>query len=1823
MSKNSSNLSTLCRRAAALLATLALLAAMTLPVYAEAWNEASLQTTENVADVTTDTENDSADVIASEEFTESENTETNGEDELPAEDPAQETPIDDIEDTTDTAGETTDTDIADDTKDAANTQPADEAESTTDAIATQPAEVADDGIALYDVQYPFYIYFAVPENFNDNYEVRFNARQGDNAWTGERSMALVQNSTYLGRKVYSIQITSDMLPYKGFHEIKFEYYNGGNNFSGEVGTDSKWKEPITFANKLFDGETKTWVEYTPFDPTDHTTFSGKKMAFKNATSETLANVVAHFYEKDASGKLVEVETRDLGNVGAGEKKEFNIPGTEKPCGFVQLTADGKDISALYNFYGQEVADGEESFLFDEDNRYCFVYSAKASNWTTGEGRTIYYDATFSKVAIDTKYSIPYVGGDVYYYAYKEGTNTYHTGKMTSLSDDVYAIDITDDCNKIIFASYENISPGNLAGLGDSTAILTIPSETDCVFPCYYADTSDACTYSGGNQRDGYWAELDTFRNAEKQKEGKTVVNVPESTFKVDSGTKYINSTLYDYYTDWELNGNNRDNYATWFNTDDGQGNTFANATNAYRNWVTFGQFDQALSDYYQNSTQTVLYPMYTGQFQPAAWDDGKLWGFGFADVANKLNLYGYDDVNKFMAVNNSTINVNGEGLAQGSTRYYAYTFQGLTGDKLIAGEPVLYGTNLTVPYFNKDFLLKSNSKNAKLGEVYEDVSFPFTKKSVFLDNEDKGVDYWHFDSNETTLYLQKDTGDSSYFLQSNNDREKSRNLKSNSNYQDGAATYGFFPFNGDSTAKQASTYNYGFGAKLQFQFTLTDDGQVYGADGKTKVPIKFFFSGDDDVWVYIDDELALDVGGDHGKASGLLQFGKNSSGNLIYTPYVSQVKTGNTEQSYTYSSGCKTIEYLNEGNTITFNYKGTEKTLTPGTHTLTMYYMERGMWESNMAIAFNFPDHNELQVEKQVDVSEVNELFQDCFKNQKLFNFTIENQATHYGTTLANGDPVKTINLLDPAKSNPTQTNSFTAEPATKNTGDGNIFKTVAANGSPGGTPADTTVLKWYAQYKDLTPSAGSNKEKRYGMLTLNNAIDISAMSYLSFDIYVDSNEGNASLSNMYLQLQDENKHARGCLDQTFLNGAIYGSVTMKNNEWVTVKLDLSKMKAVNGFDNKNVTKLLFGCNYPRYIYLRNIVFSAKAVPTVITGFTTAQEEIADYGSASSGTLMPAKNAQYTSDKESGTMLVDENGGFVLQDGETITFKDQFRRGSYLSINEQVDKNLYDTEWTIFENGQAVAQTNVGNQEKMTLKDNTVVGLKDQEGTAPDDGRVEKQDAENANNSNAQQGNNYKEGKPDANTLVFRSYLDPDASDANGLTKLKVLFVNKVKTGSLTIYKQKDTYSEPLDGVYKFEVRFTNVGGHALGDKEITWEVDLKAGESKTLEGIPVGTRFTIEEVAPNDDSKLVDVSITGGGEDREVMPDNTVRGSISGTDTAQAKVTFTNSIQDTLDITGTKQWKNADGTEMTEHPTTICVQLQRRHVNETSEDAWTVVKYQDKDYTPVEQNYAGMNFSFLNLPAKDYSQTDTPYFEYRVVEGYVDEKGFHPVEDGKTITIGDKVYGVTYATDKTPSTDSNVNAKQTVTITNQLKKPKFTLDVIKKDAENNETLLANVEFTLEKVKADSNGDWIVDGSFEKRTGITNSQGELMLKNAEGEMSDIQGFKDLDAGTYRLTETKAAENYSLLSAPILIIFDENGRCQVGDDLINGPDGRIFTGDAVHGYKLALTVLNRKIPTLPHTGADAPSLWLLIGLPLAVAGLLILVFRYNKKGGRTR
>lgn len=472
-----------------------------------------------------------------------------------------------------------------------------------------------------------------------------------------------------------------------------------------------------------------------------------------------------------------------------------------------------------------------------------------------------------------------------------------------------------------------------------------------------------------------------------------------------------------------------------------------------------------------------------------------------------------------------------------------------------------------------------------------------------------------------------------------------------------------------------------------------------------------------------------------------------------------------------------------------------------------------------MAVAFNFPDNNELQVQKVVDLKNVtDDDFRNCFKNQKIFNFTIQNQATHYGTTLA-AKP----NPSDTEKVNLTATGNTikpATEPTESNKGD-YIFELVK-NPWPDSKPdsgqdtgQDTgqnteQVLHWYARYMDTQSAA---REKRRGILTLENPINIKDMRFLTFQVYVDTtdgSEGDLSLNNLYLELLDDKDVQKGSLDTSGINGATYGSVEVTTDQWVTVKLDLHKMKERDGFSD-NVKTIRVGDNYNRNIYFRDFTFIPKAVPSKMTGFTTDQKEIPDYGSAESGHLENAENAQYTSSNDTDTQLVDKDGRFVLEAGETVTFSDQFRRGSYISLKEELNENLYDTKWTVCENGKEVESMSGG--KSVSLLD-PAPPLIEQKGSGPDDGRTEKITSETEQESGNVQ-NIYNGQKPTtANTIVFRSYKDPDETKST-LTKLKVKYVNTVKTGGLKIQK-KAAEGETLTGTYTFKVTFNDVGGAGL-----------------------------------------------------------------------------------------------------------------------------------------------------------------------------------------------------------------------------------------------------------------------------------------------------------------------------------------------------------------------------------------------------------------------
>ena len=1705
------------------------------------------------------------------------------------------------------------------------------------------------------------LYFAVPDGWRDFTSVKIYAVATNDTNKKPYTFDMQEaDKTKDGRKIYSAVLNKDKhYPHGGLNGLEFHGYKGNTLVNEVVIADADanprtwWKtfdpndSTSYIGGNYYDADAEKWSTYTV--TVRHNQFAGKEMSFENKTGEKLTNVQAWFYEPNDKGELIQVGKPIASNsagadsgIAPNSTATFTIP--NELCSYVKFTwgeDNPQQSSKYYNFYGEDVSgDDKKSFTYNSDTRNCFIYTGVDNErWGIENSVLIYYDATFSKLPTTGKddtggdYSIPKDKQSTVYYRLKgENGNESINGTMSRIgSTDYYAADVPEGYTQIVFSSYPLSNDDNLAGRGDSTGWETIPDYKDKE-PCFYADTNDDAVYGkgqrGNGQRGGYWAPKDTPRDAEKWK-NTTIVDIADAKFTEDPNTKYVTSTLYDYYTDYELNGKNRDNYKDNDNKA------------SHRNWVTFREFDQALSDYYSNSGTTVPYPMYTGQFQPdAVGADGKEWGIRFSEIADKLNLYGYTDKKRFMAVNNSTSNIKGEGLGKDETKLYNETFQGLAGPELKNGEPIMNGTNLAMPFFNEEFLQGENSKKAKLGNVYKEVSFPFTQDEVFKESDatnanEKGVKYWYFDSDKTTLYLKNDPDNGGYFLQKQNALEsKSKNLKSDSTpvevkneKGEPVYTYGFFPFNSGASENQASTYNYGFGAKLQFQFTLTSDGTVKD-DNNNNIPIKFFFSGDDDVWVYIDGELALDVGGDHGKASGLLEFGADENGNNNYTSYVSDIKESNNT---VYNPGAnKTVTYL--GNKITFKYESKQTTtLKPGKHTLTMYYMERGMWESNMAVAFNFPDNNELQVQKIVDTTDVNDWFKSCFDTPDLFAFNIKNQATHYQNPKQDATIDSDVNLIKLNNSD-----YASCKPATENS-KGNIFKLTTA-------PTGEEALHWYGQYQDTNPPSECRSE-RYGILTLRDAIDISQKRYLTFDIYAksESGQGVLSLGNLYLELLDKNGKQKGCLDKTCLNGTTYGTVTLANDKWITVKLDLYKLNAEDDFDPKQVTTIRVGDNYPRHIYFRNFVFSAQAKATTKTGFTTKQEDIPVYGSIDAKGLKNAAGAQFTTTKNNDTQVVDKNGQFMLQNGETVTFSDQFRRGSYISLKETLSPNLYDTTWTVFENDEAVQSYGSGE----TVNNGGTQDLNGQAATesqpGPDDGRTE---VYNPAPDIANNGYTANQKPENANTIVFRSYKDPD-ENTSSLTKLKVQFVNKVKTGKLVIKKAAASDEVNLiKGKYTFNVTFTNVGDESLEQKPIKKQVtiNMKTEDHCEISGIPIGTRFRIEEVTPTDDgSHLQGVSVIGGGADTQVVGNTYVQGSISGSGT-NVTATFTNTMHELIKIDFTKTWVDANGNPLKDGlPDEIYIQLQRRKMES---DKWQTVRYPEAtspEYVKVTPNSKGWYSAFANLDKFDVE--DHTNYQYRIVEGTLDDKGsFNPAvvtQAGETITIGGKTYGVTVKAEATPNSETDSTGSSTgntatatdgtitggsgkIELTNTLQNPKFGLNIIKKDAETNnegkDVLLSGVEFKLEKLKAEATTEgktqWVVDKNYKfdstKTDSITGTTG------TDGKIID-NPFTNLEPGTYRLTETRAHPGYNLLAQPIKIQFTQDGKCYIDGQAIEDEDK--FKPGTNNTYTLTLTVLNRKTPELPHTGADAPSLWLLIGMPLAVAGLLIFTFRYNRKGGR--
>ena len=1362
-----------------------------------------------------------------------------------------------------------------------------------------------------------------------------------------------------------------------------------------------------------------------------------------------------------------------------------------------------------------------------------------------DGITVYYDATLSKLSYeDNKKGIPNPDSTVYYYA-TNGTKSTE-GKMTKEKkeingydyNDVYKVTLPKGYGKIRFAA-NPVSNANDASNGEATELLDIPSPSVLTNPCYYGDSSDNVIYDRGN-RGGYWEEAYTVRDAETGK-GTTVVDVPNEVEKRNEDELYVNTTIYDYYSDYELNGLNRDNY---------QSNI---PVNSHRIYQPFRQFNMVVSDYYQVNGATS--PLYWGNFQN--YNDAT----DFKNIAGTMNLFGYpnskDDSNlyqKFFYENNSMWGSDGNKLSSGNN-----ATQGLVADQLNNNSLQLKtdsGTALA-PFFDKDFLNGNNSKNTVLGKVYENVTFPFVKKAMRSSStESTGtLDYWYFNSadKEATnknLQLKYDATDE-YFLQSNNEEVKGSTTN-------GATANGnYFPLNSKEQSGKASQLNYGFGQKFDLKFRLTSDGKVLDSANK-EVPIEFNFSGDDDVWVFIDGQLVLDIGGDHAVVTGRIDFA-NKKATVSSAKNSSLGGTSNGEVEKDFPKELDTNNYFTKE------------------HTLTMFYMERGLWESNMQITFNFPQENKLTVEKKVDTSGANEIFKDALADVGTFDFEIKNLATS-GTSKEVSKP------SSPEKKQ--VFNNYTNQSSISGTGVKNSSVEVVDDST--GNGKGKLISSYYPGEKKSTDTQEKTDSRlvkiQASIEGTFDASDSKGYKYLQFDVY--NTDENASGTDPFVALVDEDGTRIGAW-ASFLtyNGR---NNNIDNKIWKTIRIDLNKLKekkldegTTSGFDFSKVKEIQFAYWDDVTVYLDKFAF-VKPASVEKTGFTTEQEDIPDYGSIESKKLEPVNGAYYQN--TNGDTIIYSDGLLSIGNKESAIFSDQFRRGSYLSIAEKnVSSDVFTTTWSLYENGMIVNPGYLTPTGSTTVTGNGQKSVENQSGYAVNDGRTEQ---------------NEIVGKPNESTIVFRSYANPDSVTA--VIDLKAKYVNKLRTGSISLKKELSSgEKESKSGrKYQFKIEYRNVAGMKLeanmGEAVITQTIELEAGKETTISGIPAGTDYTIYEVIPDSaDYSLEKVNVTNAGNDKNVKAENNVVTGIvvadDGDNPTSTEVTFVNTVTPLISISGTKTW---EGGETKDTPDNIVVQIQRLNPD-TKEYEQAKDKLGELIPNQVVDINSDWKYTFTGLlKYVNYTATDKQECKYKVVEL-------------GTLRSSEELGDVT------PDPQNPAHIKPIAGYYPEYKDGSFditnkktgTLKIIKKTGKND--FLKGAEFTL---YTDSNTAKVArDYSGRKLTGTTGDNGELVFDNI------IAGTEEHPI-TYYLKEVKTKAGYVLLKEPIQITLPYKYNA---GDIVNGNK---VTKSGVT-WNLTYTIINDKAFDLPASGNKGIFKFIVIGITAVLVGGYLLTARKKSRKKR--
>lgn len=509
------------------------------------------------------------------------------------------------------------------------------------------------------------------------------------------------------------------------------------------------------------------------------------------------------------------------------------------------------------------------------------------------------------------------------------------------SDNIYKANIAANATKVIFTPNNTWEKGET----DTVSIADANADLTTTYPCY-----KVTSYQSGSKKcwKGTWATY-------------------SASGEVDLTERfYVSTNLVDYINDARFDPGNK----TRGYSNNNQG-TVVDGSEKGAN--VYSYLDAAISGspWYNSSGQDskecqYTYPLY------------------FGNMFDTKNRYGRMLNGSWYGLNNFSVGANvaleETGTTTGSS-FYGAAAQGLVGKKLVNGKMVdPNNENVVLPYFSGEEIHPYNTdreidKNKNLSEYYNNLQFPFKqtmdKNGVITYSYDSGSDYavyYDFDNNsfyESNQYIQNGTTNDST-----------------------APTKGFYPLNKPGDSREA--VNMGFGTEFTIPFTLSKDGKINGQD------ITFNFTGDDDVWVFIDDYLVLDMGGAHRMASGTIDFAKkNVTVERAFTPDKSTTaawKDGATRANQTSTESLKTFADIETDNRKTFADIMADDSKV---HTLKMFYMERGMIDSNMSVSFNFsPIPSGLTLSKDVNTASVNDGLKSVVETKDNFDFTVTDTDT-------------------------------------------------------------------------------------------------------------------------------------------------------------------------------------------------------------------------------------------------------------------------------------------------------------------------------------------------------------------------------------------------------------------------------------------------------------------------------------------------------------------------------------------------------------------------------------------------------------------------------------------------------------------------------------------------------------------------------------------------------------------------------------------------------------------------------------------------------------